>query len=126
MKNENNLVELNTILFSTLRKLEAQQIELDHAKGVANLGNTIINNAKAQLEAYKVTGGRTSMQLLPEEQIQGTAQLAQKKVKIPSNAYDRQMLYAKQIGYKTPADAIGALGKNKFLEEVELWVASNQ
>jgi len=123
---QNDLQELNSILFNTLRNLEGGSIELDHAKGVANLGNTIINNAKAQLDAYKLTNGRTKMTLMPDAEKQYPVQVQappkdKKLKKLPTNTYDRQMLFAEEKGYKSPAMAIMDMGKHNFTETYTKW-----
>jgi hypothetical protein len=75
-----------------------------------------------QLDAYKLTGGQTATTLF-QEQVGNdkTALPHAKKKKLPTNTYDRQMLYANEKGFKTPADAISKMGKNVFLEDFEVW-----
>lgn len=122
----NNLSELNNILFNTLRGVEQGTVDEKKAQTIANLGNTIINNAKTQLQGYKLTGGRTSITALPEgDGKRSLGGVEGQKIKLPKNTYDRQMMFAETMGHKTPADAIGEMGKNNFLEKFHVWEKNN-
>jgi len=129
MNKQNNLSELNEILFNTLRKLENKEIDLDQARAVSNMGNTIINNAKVQLDAYKLTGGKTGTHLFGPNDNHGHQAIAEqnegpktKKIRLPHNTYDRQELYAVSLGYKSPGAAIAELGKDDFILGFGAWV----
>lgn len=133
----NNLSELNNILFNTLRGVEQGTVDEKKAQTIANLGNTIINNAKTQLQGYKLTGGRTSITALPQKDEKtplktalgaveaGRVGFGSEKIKLPKNTYDRQMMFAETLGYKSPADAIGEMGKKDFLDKFYVWERAN-
>jgi|GEM_PF-2456274 len=53
MSKNNNLNELNSILFETLRGVQDGTIDAQRANAVQSLGNTIINGAKTLLQAHK-------------------------------------------------------------------------
>ncbi len=55
--NSNDLNELSNILFDTLRGVVSKEVPAEQAKVISNMGNTIIANAKVQLEAYRQTKG---------------------------------------------------------------------
>ena len=57
----NNLDELNKVLFETLRGVKDGAVEVKKAETIVGLGNSIINNAKVQLSAYKLSGGTTGL-----------------------------------------------------------------
>lgn len=118
-KENNNLSELNNILFTTLRGVEQGTVDEKKAQTIANLGNTIISNAKTQLQGYKLTGGRTSITALPSNTEEPGKEV--KKIELPKHTYDRQMMYVEEIGYKSPADAISKLGKHEFLKQFHAW-----
>lgn len=105
-----NLNDLNDILFDTLEQVKSGQMSEKQAQTVVNVGNSIINNAKIQLQAFKLTKGRTSMTLLPSN--------TDPKMKMPekgiNNRSDAALQYALSEGYKNVAEAIAVMGKSKF------------
>jgi len=52
----NDITELNEVLFDTLRKLQANKIDPDQAKGITSVAQTIINGAKVQSDHQKLMG----------------------------------------------------------------------
>lgn len=52
----NDIIELNEVLFDTLRKLQANKIDPDQAKGITHVAQTIINGAKVQSDHQKLMG----------------------------------------------------------------------
>lgn len=128
--NENNLTELNSILFNTLRGVQNKTVKHEDADTIAKLGSTIINNAKTQLNAYKLTGGRTELasitRAIPEPKKISSQVKKEKTVTLPGNTYDRQMQYALELGYRTPGAAILDIGKNDFLSGLNAWEKKHQ
>ncbi|MBB1161508.1 hypothetical protein [Aquariibacter albus] len=59
-QNANTLEGLRGDLFITLRELRAGKIDLDTAKAVNEVARTLIESAKVEVDAIKVTGGRES------------------------------------------------------------------
>ena len=53
----NNITELRTHLFDTLRDLKAGKMDLDRAKAINDTAQTIINSAKVEVDHIKITGG---------------------------------------------------------------------
>lgn len=60
--------DLRGILFATLRAVQSGEMELDRAKAVSDLSQTIINTAKVEVEYERVTGRKIATQFLPTEQ----------------------------------------------------------
>lgn len=58
----NDITELRSHLFDTLRDLKSKDkpIDIDRVKAVADIAQTIINSAKVEVEHLKVTGGKGS------------------------------------------------------------------
>lgn len=52
----NDIIELNGVLFDTLRKLQANKIDPDQAKAITGVAQTIINSAKVQSDHQKLVG----------------------------------------------------------------------
>lgn len=105
-----NLNDLNDILFDTLDKVKSGQMSEKQAQTVVNVGNSIINNAKIQLQAFKLTKGKTAMSLLTPNK--------DPKMKLPekgiNNRSEAALQYALAEGYKNVAEAIAVMGKSKF------------
>lgn len=51
----NNIEELRSILFDTIREVKRGEIDLDKAKAIENLSQTIINSAKVEVDYMRVT-----------------------------------------------------------------------
>lgn len=138
MENNNTLDELHNILFDTIRKLNKGQINRDNANSICGLSNAIIKNAKTQIQAYKLTRGKTPIPVFhetnvpliniesekpvhPEERIK----INQFTKKIPDNEFDRKIIFAEFKGYKTPAGAISKMGIEDFNKEYKFWLNIN-
>lgn len=109
-----NLNDLNDILFDTLEAVKSGTMSEKQAQTVVNVSNSIINNAKIQLQAYKMTKGKTAMTLLSPNN--------DPKMQMPeSNMNERSVAaleYAREKGYKNIAEAIAVMGKEDFNKEV--------
>jgi len=120
--NENNLVELNDILFDTLRDVKAGEMDLDRARRVVNVSSTIIDNAKVQLDAFKFTNGSVFTDFFSEtkniEHNKEKGEYYNKQI-TPGEKYDRMNDYATKKGYKSVTDAMNKMGKSKFLQAFE-------
>ena len=53
----NNITELRTHLFDTLRDLKAGKMDLERAKAINDTAQTIINSAKVEVDHMKIAGG---------------------------------------------------------------------
>ncbi|SFJ06847.1 hypothetical protein [Nitrosomonas sp. Nm34] len=51
--NQNNITELRAILFDTLRGLKDKTIDIEHAKGISDTAQVIINSAKVEADYAK-------------------------------------------------------------------------
>lgn len=58
--NNDNLAALRAELFATLRAVKAGTMQLDQARAVNELGKTLIDTAKVEVEYFKATGGGES------------------------------------------------------------------
>lgn len=65
---KNDITELRTLLFETIRNLKdgEKPMEIERAKAIADTAQVIINTAKVEIEYTKVTGAKTSTNFLPE------------------------------------------------------------
>lgn len=106
----NNLNELNTVLFDTLRGVKDGTIDDKKAKSITGVSNAIINNAKLQLNAAKfIKGGSINTAYFGE--ISAKNQL---KSSPENDLYSDKLEFAISMGYKNLADAISQVGKNTF------------
>jgi poly-gamma-glutamate capsule biosynthesis protein CapA/YwtB (metallophosphatase superfamily) len=110
---ENNLTELNDILFSTIRDLKEGKIDEKKAQSITNVGNTIINNAKTQLQAYKLTKGKAYRDSF------GTLTEATGGSVDQPNKHTQMLEFALQSGYNSVADAFSKIGKADFMKKFE-------
>lgn len=64
----NDIIELREHLFSTLQALrdENNPMDLDRAKAVSDVAQTIINSAKVECEHAKITGKDSASNFLPD------------------------------------------------------------
>lgn len=113
----NNLSELNTILFDTLRGLKDGSVTKEQAQAVTNVGNAIINNSKVQLDAFKLTRGKGNnaeqFGLKREALTEGLAE---------KDRYEQMLEYSASLGYTSTADAMAAIGKVKFEKDFQTWL----
>jgi hypothetical protein len=58
--NHGNITELRAELFKALKGLTDKTMDIDQAKAVADVAQTIINSAKVEVEFLKVIGGQGS------------------------------------------------------------------
>jgi hypothetical protein len=105
-----NLNDLNDVLFETLEGVKSGKMSEKQAQTVVNVGNAIINNAKIQLQAFKLTKGKTAMSLLSPNK--------DPKIKLPEKGVNNRskavLDYAIEKGYKNVAEAIAVMGKTEF------------
>ena len=112
----NDLNKLNDALFDTLEKVRKGEMRIEKAQTVVNLGTTIINTAKVQVAAFKLSKGQTSIALLGRN---NDEPIAIGNVRDLENTIVAQEL-AKEKGYINVAEAMIAYGKERFLKEVEI------
>ena len=106
----NNLSELNNLLFETLKGVKSGSIDVKRAQTVTGVANSIISNTKLQLEAFKITKGKAfasefSSTRKPIEVTESpTPKLPAKDV------YNQKNDFAIYSGYKNVTDAMDNLG----------------
>lgn len=67
---------LRNMLFETMKRLQNKQISAEDAKAMAEVGQTIVNSAKAELEFAKLAGKGLPTNYLPRA---AQSMLTQKK-----------------------------------------------
>lgn len=65
---ENNIEELRSILFDTIREVKNGTIDLDKAKAIENLSQTIINSAKVEVDYIRATDKTTGTSFLDKSE----------------------------------------------------------
>lgn len=127
-----NLNKLNEVLFDTLEKVQNGEMDEKRASSVVQLSNSIINNGKLQLAAYKFanSGKAPDMFGLPEGN-KNTQKLLEKKEVPKQNekaVLDRRdkhaamLLFAKYKNFNNTAEAIGSMGKEEFMSAYSDWL----
>lgn len=117
----NNLNELNSVLFDTLRQVKNKEIDSKQAQAIIGVGNAIINSAKLQLNAAKyVKGAAIESDFFGEIKTEIPRELPvlkeKKKVDFsaPKELYDSKLEYALSLGYPNLSEAISKEGKMEF------------
>ena len=117
----NDLTELNNVLFTTLKKVESGELDDKKAQTIVNIGNAIVNNAKIQLSAFKLTGGKTNISLVGANK-NSALRLANGRNNRSDFAYD----FAFHKGYKNVAEAVSVMGSHKFNKELDEYIEDAQ
>jgi len=65
---KNKIEDLRDHLFETIEALKDQDkpMELDRAKAISDVAQTIINSAKVEVEMLKATGGSSGSGFIPD------------------------------------------------------------
>ena len=53
-----NITDLRATLFDTLEAIKAGKLDIDRAKAINEVAQTIINTAKVEVDHLKISGGR--------------------------------------------------------------------
>jgi hypothetical protein len=112
-----NLNDLNSILFKTLKDLQEGNIDNKKATAIVGVSNSIINNGKLQLNAFKMhLNQNTAPEIfgLKQENIQV-------EEKVTSNLHELMTDYAIFLKHKNVASAIAKVGKAAFMEGFKEW-----
>ncbi|WP_416440413.1 hypothetical protein ACH3O9_11185 [Leeuwenhoekiella sp. A16] len=110
----NDLKELNDILFDTLRGIKDNSVDVKQANAVIGVSNALVNNAKVQLQAMKLSGGKTPPKFLSIEAGPQTTNF--------KNKHEAMTAYAQNIGERNVADAISKHGKKDFEKGLKEWL----
>ena len=114
---ENNLNELNNLLFGTLRDIKNDKIDIGKANAIVGISNSIIANAKTQLNAYKLTKGHAYRETFGDLE----PAPSQKALK-SDDKYTQKNEFALFKGYKSVTDAMSKIGKPQFEREFQNWI----
>lgn len=115
---KNNLQELNEILFETLRGVKEGKIKVADAKAINEISGTIINSAKVQLDAIKVTKGGKGAAFFGIKGI-GPGPTAE------DDTYELKKKFAQEQGYDNVAAALKGMGTWEFENEFKKWKEDN-
>jgi hypothetical protein len=112
----NDLNKLNEVLFTTLQGVQDGTIDEKKAQTIVNIGNSIVNNAKIQLSAFKLTKGKTNLSLMAPNN--------DKKLiyRDGDSRSDFALEFAKHKGYKNVAEAIAVMGKGPFNKGLDKYI----
>lgn len=127
-----NLNKLNDVLFDTLDKVQNGEMDEKRASAVVQLSNSIINNGKLQLAAYKFanSGKAPDMFGIPEGNKHVT-KLAEKKEDLSSDEkkvldsrdkHASMLRFAQENDFKNTAEGIGEMGKTEFMAAYAEWL----
>ena len=111
----NDLNELTSILFDTLRGVKNGDLDTKQANAVIGISNSIINNAKVQIQAMKYTGRKANSNFLS---------LEDPVSKITGDRHTDMTTFAHERGYHSVAEAIVEEGKDEFNFLFEEWLSS--
>ncbi|BES72192.1 hypothetical protein RE428_32100 [Marinobacter nanhaiticus D15-8W] len=64
---KNKIEDLRDHLFETLEKLKDGDIDIERAKAVSGVAQTIINSAKVEIDYLRVTEQRSGTGFIPDE-----------------------------------------------------------
>lgn len=62
----NDINDLRSHLFDALRGLKDKSMDLETAKGIADIGQVIINSAKVEVDYMKATGEQVGSGFIPD------------------------------------------------------------
>lgn len=66
-----NIEDLRKMLFETIREVKDGKLPLDKAKMIQELGQTLVNSAKAEVDYLKVTGRKGGTGFIPGLVLEG-------------------------------------------------------
>jgi len=127
MNNSNNLNELNSVLFDTLRGVKDGTIDAKKAQTVTNVANSIISNAKTQLSAYKLTNGEAysenfgALPPISNPSISTSPELKPASL-LKNDKHAKMYDFAKSKGYKSVTEAMSHEGKHEFTTACNNWL----
>lgn len=69
MQDKHDVNALREVLFDTLNQLKDKDksMEIERAKAISDIAQTIINSAKVEIEHQKVTGATSTTGFIPQE-----------------------------------------------------------
>lgn len=135
---KNDLNELNSVLFDTLRGVKEGTMDTQKAVAISKVGASIINNAKTQLLAFKlvkgvklnveVLGGKVSDMHMPNPAASLGEGIVINKPKVSMSKKDLVTLkteYAASLGFSTLGKALVSMSKMDFNTGFNEWQKDN-
>jgi hypothetical protein len=113
MSAQNNLNELNSIMFDSLRKFRDGSIDFEKLKGVQMIAGTIIQNAKVQLDAVKSLSGKP-VKGIDVDVLGVSMPIALNDSERKPDIHELKLAHAQRLGYKNVSEAIAAMTSWKF------------
>jgi hypothetical protein len=101
---------------SNLNDLKEGNIDDKQANAIVGVSNSIINNGKLQLNAFKMAKAHTAPEIFGLEQ-----ENLQVEEKVTSNQHELMTDYAIFLKHKNVAAAIAKVGKAAFMEGFKEW-----
>jgi hypothetical protein len=62
---ERNIVDLRAVLFETIQGIKGGSIDIEKAKAINELSQTIINSAKVEVDHMRIAGSQTASGFIP-------------------------------------------------------------
>lgn len=62
---ERNIVDLRAVLFETIQGIKCGQIDIEKAKAINELSQTIINSAKVEVDHMRIAGSQSASDFIP-------------------------------------------------------------
>ena len=107
---KNNIDTVNEALFDTLKKLQTGDIKIENAKAIVEVSTAIAKNSSLQLQAFKLTKGKTEA---PKTLLEGKVYATSKN----GDTHSQKTEFAQSLGYKGVVEAIEDLGSYKFNQQ---------
>jgi len=139
--NSNNLNKLNKLLFETLDGVITKtKFEDKRVYAIVQLSNSIINNGKLQLAAYKLAKSEQTPQLfgLPEaadrdpvhtpklgvstESSSEREKKEKRRIQTEKNRHTQMNSFADEKGFKNVSEAMDQMTKTVFMAQFENWM----
>ncbi len=124
----NDLNQLNEMLFETFRDIKGGKIEEKKGAVLVQISNSIINNAKLQLSAYKLAKSESTPQIfsLPEKPSHQIEKETKEKRRRQAKKDRHQAMtdFAIEKGYNNAALGISEMTKPVFMTQFENWMTA--
>lgn len=114
---ENSLTDLNAMLFETFRAVKEDTMDNERAKTIVGVSNAIVSNAKVQLQAanlLKTSLNKNFFGLEQDDEFPLRLPKGNSRVK---DTYNKKLVFAEDLGYKSVSEAISKMGAANFNNE---------
>lgn len=65
---DKNIIDLRAILFETIQGIKGGSIDIEKAKAINELSQTIINSAKVEVDHMRIAGSQSTSDFIPSKQ----------------------------------------------------------